>query len=260
MIRPGIVRAMATLMSATGQGTAAEDGGGRRPRRRACRATLLVAVSCWCCSLGRGFLSGSSRQLPAVEARAHPQRRRHRGADRRGAPDQRRPRASGSGHGQRLLISGVNPGTRSNEIARLVPEHQRWFSCCVDLDHSATNTIGNAIETRRWVEERGFKSLIVVTANYPHAARHGRAGARASRRGAGALCGGVGAGPRRELVGRIRSTARLLFLEYLKYIVASVRMVPRSRTRLIRRIAFQTRSGCHRDHRPVHPLQHRCSI
>ena len=56
--------------------------------------------------------------------------------------------------------------TRPIEIARLVPEHQRWFSCCVDLDHSATNTIGNAIETRRWVEERRFKSLIVVTANY----------------------------------------------------------------------------------------------
>src|ERR1041384_4266492 len=71
-----------------------------------------------------------------------------------------------SGHGRRLLISGVNRTTRSYEIARLVPEHQRWFSCCVDLGHSATNTIGNAVETRRWVEDRGFKPLIVVTANF----------------------------------------------------------------------------------------------
>ena len=71
-----------------------------------------------------------------------------------------------AGHGKRLLITGVNPLTRSREIARLVPEHQRWFTCCVDLDHSATNTIGNAIETRRWVKARGFKSLIVVTSNF----------------------------------------------------------------------------------------------
>ena len=53
-----------------------------------------------------------------------------------------------SGHGQRLLISGVNPRDAAPPRSpRLVPEHQRWFACCVDLDHSATNTIGNAIET-----------------------------------------------------------------------------------------------------------------
>jgi uncharacterized SAM-binding protein YcdF (DUF218 family) len=70
------------------------------------------------------------------------------------------------GHGRRLLITGVNPSTRSREIASLMPEHRRWFDCCVDLDHSATNTIGNAIETRRWAMARGFKSLIVVTSNF----------------------------------------------------------------------------------------------
>src|SRR6478736_2947607 len=70
-----------------------------------------------------------------------------------------------SGHGKRLLISGVNPTTRRGEIARLMPEHERWFTCCVDIDHSNT-TIGNAIETRQWVKSRGFQSLIVVTANF----------------------------------------------------------------------------------------------
>ena len=71
-----------------------------------------------------------------------------------------------AGRGKRLLISGVNPLTRPGEISRLMPEHQRWFTCCVDIEHSATNTIGNAIETRRWVKARGFQSLIVVTANF----------------------------------------------------------------------------------------------
>ena len=51
-----------------------------------------------------------------------------------------------SGRGRRLLITGVYPTTRSVEISRLMPEHKRWFDCCVDLDHSALNTIGNAVE------------------------------------------------------------------------------------------------------------------
>ena len=55
-----------------------------------------------------------------------------------------------------------NPGS----ISRSVPESRDWFGCCVDLDHSAVNTRSNAAETRRWVQERGFRSLIVVTSNY----------------------------------------------------------------------------------------------
>lgn len=71
-----------------------------------------------------------------------------------------------SGRGQRLLITGVHRLTSEREIKRLKPGYGKVFACCVDLDRSALNTIGNATETRRWAEERGFKSLIVVTSNY----------------------------------------------------------------------------------------------
>ena len=71
-----------------------------------------------------------------------------------------------SGRGRRLLITGVAPTTNIAELARLVPDHERWFSCCIDLDYSAVNTIGNAVETRRWALERGFRSLVVVTSGY----------------------------------------------------------------------------------------------
>jgi uncharacterized SAM-binding protein YcdF (DUF218 family) len=71
-----------------------------------------------------------------------------------------------SGRGKRLLISGVNRTTKSMELARAVPEYQKMFSCCVDLDYSAINTIGNAVETRRWARDRGFHSLVVVTSSY----------------------------------------------------------------------------------------------
>lgn len=70
------------------------------------------------------------------------------------------------GYGKRLLISGVHPTNGALDIQRSLPDRQPLFRCCVDLDHSAVNTRSNAVETRRWVHERGFHSLIVVTSNY----------------------------------------------------------------------------------------------
>ncbi len=70
------------------------------------------------------------------------------------------------GYGKRLLISGVHPTNGAADIQRSLPESQPLLRCCVDLDHSAVNTRSNAVETRRWVRDRGFHSLIVVTSNY----------------------------------------------------------------------------------------------
>jgi uncharacterized SAM-binding protein YcdF (DUF218 family) len=70
------------------------------------------------------------------------------------------------GYAKRLLISGVNEKTSREEISRLNPGQRRLFDCCVDLDYRARNTIGNAIETRRWAEKNGFDAIIVVTSNY----------------------------------------------------------------------------------------------
>jgi len=70
------------------------------------------------------------------------------------------------GYGTRLLITGVNERTSREEIARLNPGQRRLVECCVDLDYRARNTIGNAIETRRWMKDHRFRSMIVVTSNY----------------------------------------------------------------------------------------------
>ncbi len=128
-----------------------------------------------------------------------------------------------AGHGDRLLITGVNPATRSVQIARLMPEHRRWFECCVDLDHSALNTIGNAVETRRWVRQRKFRSLIVVTSNF-HMPR--------ARAELAHQMPDVALLPFPVISERVRvedwwsnpASARLLFSEYLKYIVALARI------------------------------------
>lgn len=128
-----------------------------------------------------------------------------------------------AGHGRRLLISGVYPQTKLTEIAHMMPEYSRWFACCVDLDHIALNTIGNAVETKRWAQEQGVRSLIVVTSNF----HMPRALAEISHQL-----------PDVKLVAfpvasdRIKvdswwtspATARLLFFEYLKYMVALTRM------------------------------------
>ncbi|HXX04250.1 MAG TPA: YdcF family protein [Xanthobacteraceae bacterium] len=71
-----------------------------------------------------------------------------------------------AGRGRRLLITGVNPGTTTGDIARQLADYGRVLACCVDLDYSAINTFGNALEARRWALDRGFHSLIIVTSAY----------------------------------------------------------------------------------------------
>jgi uncharacterized SAM-binding protein YcdF (DUF218 family) len=71
-----------------------------------------------------------------------------------------------AGRGRRLLISGVHPETTEAMLGRVNPEARRLLTCCIDLDRNARDTIENADETRRWLRERGFRSVIVVTSSY----------------------------------------------------------------------------------------------
>jgi uncharacterized SAM-binding protein YcdF (DUF218 family) len=68
--------------------------------------------------------------------------------------------------GKRLLITGVNTGTTTTDIARENPDYKNLLTCCVDLDYSALNTLGNATQARLWAANHGFRSLIVVTSAY----------------------------------------------------------------------------------------------
>lgn len=128
-----------------------------------------------------------------------------------------------AGRGQRLLITGVHPSASPKEIARHVPEYQRIFACCVDLDHSAINTLGNAMEAREWARAHGFGSLIVVTSAY-HMPR--------AMAELGHQLPDVALIPFPVVTEKLRvgewwtdpMTAKLLVSEYLKYVVAKVRM------------------------------------
>jgi uncharacterized SAM-binding protein YcdF (DUF218 family) len=127
------------------------------------------------------------------------------------------------GFGQRLLISGVHPTNGVGAISRSLPEAERLLACCVDLDHSAVNTRSNALETERWVRERGFKSLIVVTSNYhmPRAIvemKHAMPDIHLIPFSV------IGERWREEAWWTNGATMRLLLYEYAKYVAAETRV------------------------------------
>jgi uncharacterized SAM-binding protein YcdF (DUF218 family) len=128
-----------------------------------------------------------------------------------------------SGRGHRLLISGVDPRTNAADLMRRVPDHRRWFDCCIDLDYGAINTIGNAIETRRWALDHGFRSLVVVTSSY----HMPRAMLELSHQLPGVTLipyPVVTQQHRAEPWWNSPASAKILVLEYLKYIVATARI------------------------------------
>jgi uncharacterized SAM-binding protein YcdF (DUF218 family) len=127
-----------------------------------------------------------------------------------------------SGRGKRLLISGAYRATNSKEISRLNPEFERWVRCCVDFDRSL-NTLGNAIETKRWAERRGFRSLIVVTSNY-HMPRALAEIAHQLPNVALVPFPVVTDRQRAELWWTSGVTARRMVTEYVKYVFAKLRI------------------------------------
>lgn len=71
-----------------------------------------------------------------------------------------------SGKGKRLLISGVNPATKPSDLRSATGAEHSLFACCVDIDHAALDTIGNAEESAKWIVKHDFRNVILVTNNY----------------------------------------------------------------------------------------------
>lgn len=138
--------------------------------------------------------------------------------------------------GRRLLITGVHRTTSTLEIARLMPVYRRVIDCCVDLDHSAMNTLGNAVETRSWADRNNFRSLIVVTSNY-HMPRAMVELAHLLPEVELIPYAVVSEKLRAEPWWSSEATARLLLSEYLKCIVAIVRIGLEPVSAVLRRLS-----------------------
>lgn len=67
---------------------------------------------------------------------------------------------------KKLLISGVHPGVKQNELLALMPELPPEMAERVVLGYAAGNTVGNADEAAEWMQAEGYRSLRLVTAAY----------------------------------------------------------------------------------------------
>ncbi|MEZ5840388.1 MAG: YdcF family protein [Hyphomicrobiales bacterium] len=126
------------------------------------------------------------------------------------------------GRARRLLISGVHPRTTATAIGRLAGAGKPLLDCCIDLDRRALDTAGNADETARWLEARGYSSLIVVTSAYhmPRSLAEFRRVLPDARLIPHPV---VADSLRLDRWWQRPMTAKLLFAEYVKYIVARAR-------------------------------------
>ncbi|WP_350335499.1 YdcF family protein [Coralliovum pocilloporae] len=70
------------------------------------------------------------------------------------------------GRGKRLLITGVDLEISDNNLFSLLRTDEGLRSCCIDLDRTALDTVGNAAAASDWARQHNFKSLIVVTSAY----------------------------------------------------------------------------------------------
>ncbi|MEP9387795.1 YdcF family protein [Mesorhizobium sp. KR9-304] len=71
-----------------------------------------------------------------------------------------------SGKGERLLISGVHHSTSRTTLQAATGGDKALFSCCIDIDRAALDTIGNAEESAKWVRTHDYGRVILVTNNY----------------------------------------------------------------------------------------------
>ena len=67
------------------------------------------------------------------------------------------------GAAQRMLISGVAPTVRPQELASAYHVDPRLFACCVTLGREAFDTRSNADEVARWLQRWHSHSIRLVT-------------------------------------------------------------------------------------------------
>ena len=70
---------------------------------------------------------------------------------------------------RKMLITGVGKGISKIDIAKAINANKKQsiiLNCCVDLDLTAINTQGNAIEASEWLKKNDSKNSFLVTANY----------------------------------------------------------------------------------------------
>ena len=76
-------------------------------------------------------------------------------------------RLLGEGRAPVLFVSGVGAGVTAAQLLELAGRAANSpLACCIELGHTAQDTVGNAAEVAAWAAERNAQSLRIVTAAY----------------------------------------------------------------------------------------------
>ena len=67
---------------------------------------------------------------------------------------------------RKLFVSGVYRGVDVQELLRTQRQAPDALECCIVLGYSAESTMGNAAETKAWMDKEGYRSVRLVTATY----------------------------------------------------------------------------------------------
>ena len=108
---------------------------------------------------------------------------------------------------QRMLIAGADPAVTKDDLAKRLGGKRALLDCCVDLGSESVDTRSNAEEACRWLNARGYRSVLLVTSDW-HMRR--------------ARYEFAGLGHRYEVVAdgvRTEPNLMTLFAEYNKYLL-----------------------------------------
>ncbi len=68
----------------------------------------------------------------------------------------------------KVLVSGTGIGFTKNSLKNQLGTNfnPKIIQCCIDLDNVSKNTITNASETFKWTKKKDIKEFILITSNY----------------------------------------------------------------------------------------------
>jgi uncharacterized SAM-binding protein YcdF (DUF218 family) len=66
----------------------------------------------------------------------------------------------------RLLIAGADPSVTKADLERRIRAGAALIECCVDLGSESVDTRTNAEEAHRWLQQRNFRSVRLITSDW----------------------------------------------------------------------------------------------
>ena len=125
----------------------------------------------------------------------------------------------------KILVSGTGKGFTKNSLKKQLGENfnSDLIKCCIELDSVSKNTFTNASETLKWTKKNDIKEFLLVTSNY----HMPRAILEFNNSMPNLKIYTYSITPRKHKISKwlnSHETFTLVFKEFCKYIVASLRI------------------------------------